>query len=157
MKRKQLLAAETFRYSYAHYADHLEGRNVRFTKYMPDDVATLEKAERDGWDDATLARVLDTPEESARLLRESYRKALDIVDAPTPAEAFRRSVRYSIRYTLQEGLETEEDVEALVVQICYRAADLGYLLDMTDERLSEYSETLRKEPGVTYWDDQSPS
>lgn len=61
--------------------------------------------------------------------------------------------RKSIRHALQEGLETEDDVEALVVQICYRAADLGYLLDMTDERLAEYSEALRKEPGVAYWDD----
>jgi hypothetical protein len=29
MNRKQLLAAETFHYSYAHYADHLGG-NIRF-------------------------------------------------------------------------------------------------------------------------------
>ena len=153
MKRKHLLAAETFRYSYANYADHLESRNVRFTKYMPDDVATLERAEREGWDDATLARVLNVPAENAQRLREFYREALDVVDAPTPAESFRRGVRYSIRYALQEGLETEDDVEALVVQICYRAADLAYLLDMTGERLSEYSAALRKEPGVVYWDD----
>jgi hypothetical protein len=156
MQRKYLLAAETFRYSYAHYADHLEGRNVRFTRYMPDDVATLERAEREGWDDKTLARALDTPEENAQRLREYYREALDIVDAPSPAEAFRRSVRYAIQYALQEGLASKDNVEELVVQICYRAADLGYLLDMTGERLSEYSEALRQEPGVSYWDDSSP-
>ena len=32
-----------------------------------------------------------------------------------------------------------------VVQICYRAADLGYLLDMTGERLADYSGELRQE------------
>ena len=154
MNRKHLLAAETFRYSYTHYADHLEARNARFSKYMPDDVATLEKAEREGWDDARLARALDTSEENAQRLREFYREALEIIDAPTPAEAFRRAVRYSVQFALQEGLETEADVEDLVVQICFRAADLGYLLDMTDERLADYSGELRQEPGVNYSSDE---
>jgi hypothetical protein len=156
MRREYLLAAETFRYSYAHYADHVQGSNVRFTRYMPDDVATLERAEREGWDDAHLARALDVPQENAGRLRAFYHEALDIVDAPTPAEAFRRSVRYAVHNAVQEGLEAENAIETLVVQICYRAADLAYLLDMQGERLSEYSSDLRKEPGVEYWDDQEP-
>jgi hypothetical protein len=57
MNRKQLLAAETFHYSYAHYADRLGG-NIRFDKWMPDDVDTLERAEQEGWDDSRLAQAL---------------------------------------------------------------------------------------------------
>ena len=154
MERKHLLAAETFRYSYAHYAEHLQDGHVRFKKYMPHDIDILERAEREGWDDARLARAIEVPEQNVDHWRKLYRHALDIVDAPTPAEAFRRSVRYSIQTALEKELETEQDIEGLVVQICYAAADLGYLLDMQRERLSDYSGELRKEPGVKYWDDR---
>ena len=153
MKRKYLLAAETFYYSYANYLSHLEVENARFTHYMPEDIDTLEEAESEAWDDVRLARALEVSEENARRLRQYYHEALDIVDAPTPAESFRRGVRFSIQHALEEGLETEEDVEDLVVQICYRAADLAYLLDMKDEPLSKYSRALRREPGVKYLDD----
>jgi len=47
VNRKQLLAAETFAYSYAHYADYL-GVNVRFDRDMPRNLDTLERAERKG-------------------------------------------------------------------------------------------------------------
>ena len=36
---------------------------------------------------------------------------------------------------MEEGLATDEQIEGLVVQVCYRAADLGYLLQLRDERL----------------------
>jgi len=97
MNRKQLLAAETFHYSYANYANHLGIGNIRFDKLMPDDVDTLERAERKGWDDARLAQALEVSEDRVEFWRESYRRAKDIVDAPTPAESFRRGVRYSIQ------------------------------------------------------------
>lgn len=153
MERKYLLAAETFRYSFARYAERVEEDHVRYTKYMPEDISVLERAERENWDDVRLAQALEMPEENATRLRDFYRQALEIIDAPTPAEAFRRGVRHSIRYALEEGLKTEKDVEDLVVQICYRAADLGYMLDMARKRLSDYSRELRKEPGVRYLDD----
>jgi hypothetical protein len=38
-----------------------------------------------------------------------------------------------------------------VTQLCYRAADLGFRLDMEGQRLSEYSEELRQE---TEYDDE---
>jgi hypothetical protein len=43
-------------------------------------------------------------------------------------------------------------VEDLVVQICYRAADLAVLLDMEGKPLSRYSRHLRREPDVEYDD-----
>lgn len=145
MGRRELLTAETFRYSYANYANHLGIGNIRFDKLMPDDVDTLEQAELEGWDDARLAQALDVPEDKVEFWRESYRRAKDIVDAPTPAESFRRGVRYSIQDAVEEGLSDEKAIERLVTQICYRAADLAYLLDLEGERLSTYSQGLRKE------------
>jgi hypothetical protein len=100
----QVVALVRQLYSYANYDDHLGIGNVRFDKLMPDDVDTLEQAEREGWDDARLARALDVPEDKVEFWRESYRRAKDVVDAPTPAESFRRGVRYSILDTLEEGL-----------------------------------------------------
>jgi hypothetical protein len=144
MNRRQLLAAETFAYSYAHYADHLGG-NVRFDRWMPRDVDALERAEREGWEDARLAVALEVGVEQVPRWRRAYQRAKEIIDAPTPAESFRRGVRYSIQDAVEEGLADAEAIEGLVVQICYRAADLAYLLDLKEKRLSDYSLELRRE------------
>jgi hypothetical protein len=86
--------------------------------------------------------------------RESYRRAKLVVDAPTPAESFRRGVRFSVQNALEKQdkgeLTGEKLVERIVDQVCYRAADLAYILDVQGERLAEYSLELRKEPGVDY-------
>ncbi len=145
MGRRELLAAEVFAYSYANYDGHLDIGNVRYDALMPDDVDSLEQAEQEGWDDARLAEALDVPLDKVGDWRESYRRAKEIVDAPTPAESFRRGVRYSIRDAVEEGLADEKAIERLVTQICYRAADLAYLLDMEGEILSRYSAELREE------------
>ena len=144
MTRRHLLAAETFHYSYAHYAGHLGG-NVRFDDLMPGNVDTLERAERENWDDARLAAALEIEKKDVWFWRESYERAKAIIDAPTPAEAFRRGVRFSIKDAVEEGFSGEETIEDLAVQICYRAADLGFLLDRTGLRLSDYSRELRDE------------
>jgi hypothetical protein len=144
MERRELLAAETFHYSYANYDDHLGIGNIRFDKLMPDDVDTLEQDEQEGWDDARLAAALEIEVDKVELWRESYRRAKAIVDAPTPAESFRHGVRYSIQDAVEEGLADAEAIERLVTQICYRAADLAYLLDMEELLLSDYSSELRK-------------
>ena len=148
MTRKQMVAAEVFGYSYAHYADHLGIRHKRFEQLMPDDVDVLEKAEREGWDTSRLAKALDIDEEKIGSWQRSYREAIDIVDAPTPAESFRRGVRYSIQHATEQGLTDEASLERLVTQICFRAADLGYLLDVESKRLSDYSEALREETDI---------
>ncbi len=152
MKRRHLLAAETFAYSYANYRDHLDVRNIRFTKLMPQDVDALERAEVEGWGIEKLAQALELEPEQAQYLRRAYQEAKHIVDAPTPAEAFRRGVRFSIEHALEQGLNNPSDIEKLVTQICYRAADLAYLLDLQGTPLSHYSRELRKEPGVGYED-----
>jgi hypothetical protein len=150
MSRQQLLAAETFHYSYANYDNHLGIGNIRFDKLMPDDVDTLERAEQEGWDDARLAQALDIEEEHVERWRRSYQRAKAIVDAPTPAESFRHGVRFSIEDAVEEGLSDEKQIEDLVVQVCYRAADLAYLLDMRGERLSGYSRELRATSGSDF-------
>jgi len=150
MDRQQLLAAETFHYSYANYDNHLGIGNIRFDELMPDDVDTLERAEQGGWDDTRLAEALEIEEEHVARWRRSYQRAKAIVDAPSPAESFRRGVYFSVEDAVEKGLSDGQAIKDLVVQICYRAADLAYLLDMRGERLSKYSSDLRKEPGVDY-------
>lgn len=150
MNRQQLLAAETFHYSYANYDNHLGIGNIRFDKLMPDDVDTLERAEQKGWDDARLAQALEIEEEHVPRWRRSYQRAKAIVDAPTPVESFRCGVRFSIEDAVEQGLSDEKKIEDLVVQICYRAADLAYLLDMRGERLSNYSQELRATSGSDF-------
>ncbi len=96
MDRDKLLAAETFSYSYANYANHLGIEHVRFEEMMPRDIEYLEQAEREGWPLKKLAQALECNEDIAERFRVSYTRAKDIVDAPNTAEAFRRGVRYSI-------------------------------------------------------------
>jgi hypothetical protein len=145
MKRQHLLAAELFAYSFANYEDHL-GVNDRFDKYMPDEVMILESAEREGWSDQRVAHALERDIADVPSWRERFRRAAAIVDAPTPAEAFRRGVRDSIEHALEEGLGSPTAVEALVTQVCYRAADLAVLLQGAGKRLEDYSEELRRDP-----------
>ena len=78
-----------------------------------------------------------------------------MVDAKDAAAAFRWGVRQSVERALAEGLGNEASVERLVTQVCYRAADLAFLLDREGEPLSRYSRALRKEPGVGYYDGDS--
>ena len=151
LDRWKLLAAETFGYSYDNYADHRG--NLRFDEYMPNDVQVLDRANRESWGIERLAGELDLAPDIAATLLSRYRDAMEVIDAPNPAESFRRSVRQAIRRALQEGLGTDEQVETLVIQVCYRAADLSYLLKLRGEPLHKYSDLLRREPGVIYHDD----
>ena len=82
----------------------------------------------------------------------AFGRARQIVDAENPAELFRNAVRFSIQDAAEEGLHDSESIEALVTQICYRAADLAFLLEMRKESLFRYSRHLRKESGVEYYE-----
>lgn len=152
VNRAQLLAAEIFGYSFANYADHLGIGNVRYERLMPKDAETLETAEREGWPASKIATTLEVDVEQAEELLEAFQRAREVVDAENPAEAFRNGVRFSIWHALEEGLHDAESIEKLVTQICYRAADLAFLLEQAGKTLSQYSRHLRREPGVEYYE-----
>jgi hypothetical protein len=148
MNREELLAAEVYGYSYQHYQEKLEMNHPRFKKLMPETISILEKAEKENWAEEKLSKALDIPSEHVAGLLDSFRQAIDIVDAPTPAVSFRRSVKNTIMNALPEGLYSEKDIEKLAIQICYRTADLGYLIDQREQKLTDYSEDLRWEPDI---------
>jgi hypothetical protein len=150
--REQLLAAEIYGYSFANYQDHLGIGNVRYEQLMPEAVRTLEQAAKENWPIARIAEVLDVEIDEAEQLTAAFDRARQIVDAENPAEMFRNGVRFSIRGAVTEGLHDEESIEELVTQICYRAADLAFFLQMRGEPLSRYSRRLRRESGVQYYE-----
>ena len=151
MNKRHLLAAELYSYSYDNYADHIEVGNIRFTKLMPNDIKLLEKAEKENWSNKEIARALEIEESNVKETLEKYEIAKSIVNAENASESFRRSVKYSIKNALTNNkLKNEVDIDDLVIQICYRAADLGYLLELEGKELSDYSEWLRREKGVDY-------
>ncbi len=152
MSRQQLLAAEIFGYSYANYINHLDIGNVRFDSMMPQDAATLEQAVTENWDLERVARALDVDTDNAAALVNAARDAIDVVDAENPAEAFRNSVRQLLRRAATEGLDSDEAIEQLVIQICYRVSDLSCLLKRDGNQLSRYSRHFRREPNHEYYD-----
>ncbi|MBE9502780.1 MAG: hypothetical protein IME96_01220 [Proteobacteria bacterium] len=147
MDRRFLLAAELYNYSYMNYEDHLgdmpgEG-NLRFEKLMPETVDALERAEMEGWTDARLAKAIKEDKKMMPEMKAHFKRAKDIVDAPHAAESFRRGVRYSVRDAVKDKM-SDKEIEDLVTQICYGAADLALLLELEETELSDYSEDLRK-------------
>lgn len=154
MERKHLLAAELNAYSFANYADHLGIGNNRFEMYMPDEVLLLERAEREGWSDSKVAKASDMDRGDVVERRARFRRAVALVDAEDAAASFRVGVRHSIENAVKEGLQDTESVERLVVQICYRASDLAFLLEREGKTVTDYSAALRREPGVEYYDEE---
>jgi hypothetical protein len=151
MERIHFLAAEIFSYSYANYDDHL-GINERFDTLMPHDAEILETALKEEWPIEKVAQELDASTETTRKLLFLVKGALEVVDAENPAESFRNAVRQSIEVAIKDGLATTEAIESLVTQICYRAANLGLVLDKKGHHLSQYSRHLRKDPETEYYE-----
>ncbi len=143
MDRIYLLAAEMFNYSYDKYADSVEFGKERFTKMMPKDARVTEEAELNRWSDDKLAEELDCSKDEAIALRDSYRSAVEIIDQDNLASLFRKGVTASIQYAIQQGLKNEDEINQLAEQICYRAADLSYLLTTEGKELRDISENLR--------------
>ena len=143
MQRKHLLAAELFSYSYNNYEDHLG--NIRFDKIMPNEALLWEKAEAESWPDDRIAEALKLEPNKVPEWRKRFQEARAIVDAVTPAQSFRLGVKASIEDAVEQGLGSPSEIESLLTQICYRAADLSYLLDKSEELLSDYSQELRRE------------
>jgi hypothetical protein len=157
MKRIHLLAAELFSYSFDNYEGHL-GINARFDRLMPQAIMLLERAEKEGWSDERVAEESDFELEKVPHWRKKFKQALEIVDAESHALSFLRSVRQTIEYALEEGLDDEESIDDLVGQIGYRVADLSLLLKQDNENLWEYSHELRLRADDNYegshWDDK---
>lgn len=150
MSRYHLLAAEVFGYSFANYEDHLGIGHERFETLMPQDAETLEHAHREHWPAAKVAESLSVDVKTAERLLSAFQRAIQVIDAENPAESFRNAIRFVIQDAVAEGLTDEESIEALVTQICYRAADLAMLLAMEGQPLSRYSRHLRREADVDY-------
>jgi hypothetical protein len=150
--REQLIAAEIYGYSFDNYEDHLGIENVRYEELMPEAAKTLERAANEGWPTSKVAEVLKVAPEEVPELAAAFDRARQIVDADNPAELFRNAVRFSIQDAVNEGLSDAESIESLVTQICYRAADLAFVLKAKGETLSRYSRHLRKESGVEYYE-----
>ncbi len=142
MKRIHKLAAEIFCYSYDNYIDHL-GINERFDKLMPHDAEIMETAIKENWSIKKIENALDIPKEAATNLKKRTIKALKIVDAKNPAESFKQGIQQCILNSLEEGLSSKKNIDHLVEQICYRAADLSVVLEEKGHKLHQYSQHLR--------------
>lgn len=151
LSRDQLLAAEMYGYSLANYYDHL-GVNIRFDNYMPKMVSILEQAEREKWPPKKIAAKAEVDVEDVDDWMDALRRAKQVIDADNPAESFRNGIRQDIETAVKNGLQDSEDIEKLVIQICYRASDMSYLLWNEGQPLSRYSRHLRVEPNVGYYD-----
>lgn len=145
MNRIHLLAAEIFRYSYVNYEGHL-GSDHRFDKVMPEDAALLETAVKEEWPVEKVAKKLAISNEVASEVLHATFEALEIIDAESPADSFRKSVEYTLRYALTEGIKDDDDLMKLVDQISYRTADLSFLLEMENKKLTDYSNALTETP-----------
>ena len=144
MERIHYLAAEIFFYSYDNYDDHL-GINERFDRLMPNDARLLDAALDGDFDAKDLAKRLDVDEDELIELLARAKNGRTIVDAASPAQGFREAVKQSIEFAVKKGLDDPAAIDALAGQICYRAADLSFLLKANGERLEQYSEELRHE------------
>ena len=145
MKRKHILAAEIYSYSFENYRNHLGIGHVRFETLMPQVAALLERAQSEQWPDEKIAKELEVDLDEIPKWRQKYMRAKSITDAVNPAESFRFGVRFSIQDALDKGITGSEEIKDLVSQICYRASDMAVLLELRKESLSKYSDTLRQE------------
>jgi len=143
MNRYRYIAAEMYGYSYDEYQKKLSIGNTRFTKYMPETVEIIEKAVEENWDHEKIARVLEVELKNVPEWIDSFLHAKEIVDSKHAAESFKNAVKRSIIHTLELGLDTETNIDNLVEQICYRAADFGYLLKKEKKHIDDYSRYLR--------------
>ena len=148
LRRNELLAAEIFNYSYANYSDH--HGNARFDRYMPNDVKVLQQASQEKWPISKLAEKLETDEETAMNMLQRLHESRKIIDAANPSESYRESVRQRLRFLLKGKVEDEEEIDKIVIQMCYCAADFGCLLEWEGKRLNDYSEWLRRTADCNY-------
>ncbi len=154
LTKDHLLAAEIFGYSFANYRDHLGIGHVRYEDLMPNDAKLLRRAVNENWPLTKVAKTLKVDSDDAADLVEGANQAIAVVDASTPAESFRVAIRQLVQEASEAGLNSAQDVERLVTQICYRVSDLSCLLQEHDQTLSDYCQDLRQEPELDDDDDE---
>jgi len=143
MNRGQYLAVEMYGYSYDYYQDKVDIRHERFTKYMPEDIRILEKSLDEGIADAELAKRLEIPVEDIDNFKKAYYRAKYVVDTKNAGEAFKNSLRLTLKNHIDQEAFNEESIEALVEQILYRTTDFAYLLRNENKTISDYSPDFR--------------
>ncbi len=135
LTRKELLAAETFDYGYVQYRDYQSGSGDSWLN----DIDTLERAEREGWEPSRIAQATNICEGDLWHYLRNFRDGKKIVNAPNPAEGFRRAVRCAIQSNLEFGTFDEE---ILVSYFGRRMSDLGYCVDMEGRSITYYLSEL---------------
>jgi len=143
VNRIHYLAAEVYGYSYDNYQEKVEMGHVRFTKYMPQAIKILEKAEIEPISNSELAKKLEIEVDKIDEWKEAYKRAKEIVDAGSAGASFKTGVRETVKNYVEEDKINKESIDALVEQILYRTADFGNLLKRENKELYEYSEMLR--------------
>ena len=143
LSRMQLLTAEIFCYSFAHYADRVGIGKLRFDKLMPEDTVKLELALKENWNLTRTAKELEVDTDTAAALLASTRNALKVVDAANPAIGFREAIIQLVSDAADKGLNSDDDVKRLVEQICYRVSDLRFLLIADGSELKTYCKEFR--------------
>ena len=117
---------------------------------MPKFCSTLGKAISEGWTNEKIAQKLEIDIAEVQEWIESYVAAEEIISAINPSESFRKSLLKVLANAANVDLDSKERIEDLVIQICYRVADLGYLLKLENSELAEYTDWLRREKDVDY-------
>lgn len=146
MDRYKLLAAELLGCTYASYKAQVGVGNPKYDRLMPRHARTLEQARQQNWPLEQVAHKLDIDAQQAKTDLEKFDAARKVVDAPNPAESFREGVRQLLQALCPDAKKLDE----LVSKVCYRASDLGQLLEQRGETLNRYSLHLRREPGIPY-------
>jgi len=143
MNRHQLIAAEMYGYSYDHYQDKIDIRHKRFTKYMPQDIRTLEKGLEEGVSDAELAKRLEMDVKDIPNYKAAFERSVLVVDTKNAGEAFKVSLRQTLVNYIERGKFDKENIDAIIEQILYNTTDFAFLLRREDKTISDYSLNFR--------------
>ena len=144
LTRFHQLAAEVFGYSFDSYAEKVDFGRVRFTSTLPKIVRKMENLRDAGRSVEEIAQAIDRDLETTRQLLDRLDDALAVVDADTPAVAFREGVRRAIEQREPADGDESGGTDELLGLISRRAADLGWLLDESGHRLSDFNATFRE-------------
>ena len=128
MKRIHYLAAETFSWSYPDYQNHLKMRSPVFSTDLPRIVDLLERGEQEGWDSGRLSIALECGQAKAEEWQARFRRALEVVDAPTPAASLRASFAQTLNPSAGGNPASAERTDDLLAKLCRKAGDFLFRL-----------------------------